>query len=98
MSEGRRGQLLPVAPAGPAGDVPAVELQDFLDHVNRGALIGGGSRHHRFLHGAAQDALRIIAQINTGYRTPEEVRELLAERSQGVARRRGDGPAWCDDR
>src|SRR3954447_26551770 len=30
------------------------------------------------MHGAAQDALRIVAQINTGYRTPEEVRELLA--------------------
>jgi acetyltransferase-like isoleucine patch superfamily enzyme len=56
-----------------------VELQDFLDHVNRGALIEGSSNHHLFMHGAAQDALRIVAQINTGYRTPEEVRELLAD-------------------
>ena len=56
-----------------------MELQDFLDHVNRGALIEGGSNHHLFMHGAAQDALRIVAQINTGYRTPEEVRELLAD-------------------
>ena len=31
------------------------------------------------MHGAPQDALRIVAQINTGYRTPEEVRELLAD-------------------
>jgi acetyltransferase-like isoleucine patch superfamily enzyme len=29
------------------------------------------------MHGAAQDARRIVAQINTGYRTPKEVRELL---------------------
>jgi len=56
-----------------------IEEQDFLDHVNRGALIEGGSTHHRFMHDAAQDALRIVAGINTGYRTPEEVRELLAE-------------------
>jgi acetyltransferase-like isoleucine patch superfamily enzyme len=56
-----------------------MELQDFLDHVNRGALIEGGSDQHLFMHGAAQDALRIVAQINTGYRTPEEVRELLAD-------------------
>jgi acetyltransferase-like isoleucine patch superfamily enzyme len=56
-----------------------VELRDFLDHVNRGAVIEGGSDHHLFMHGAAQDALRIVAQINTGYRTPEEVRELLAD-------------------
>ncbi len=56
-----------------------MELQDFLDHVDRGAPIGGGSAQHQFMHGAAQDALRIIADLNTGYRTPEEVRSLLAE-------------------
>jgi acetyltransferase-like isoleucine patch superfamily enzyme len=56
-----------------------VELRDFLDHVTSGALIEGGSDQHLFMHGAAQDALRIVAQINTGYRTPEEVRELLAD-------------------
>jgi acetyltransferase-like isoleucine patch superfamily enzyme len=56
-----------------------VELRDFLDHVNRGAVIEGGSDQHLFMHGAAQDALRIVAQINTGYRTPEEVRALLAD-------------------
>jgi acetyltransferase-like isoleucine patch superfamily enzyme len=60
-------------------DRPAVELRDFLDHVNRGAPIEGGSDLHRFMHTAAQDALRIVAEINTGYRTPEELRRLLAE-------------------
>jgi acetyltransferase-like isoleucine patch superfamily enzyme len=79
MSDGRRGQRGPVMAAGPTGTVRALELQNFLDHVNRGGLIEGGSVHHRFLHGAAQDALRIVARINTGYRPPEEVRELLAE-------------------
>ncbi|MCD4523377.1 sugar O-acetyltransferase [Nocardioides sp. cx-173] len=57
----------------------ATELRDFLAHVNSGALIEGGSEHHRFMHGAAQEALRILAQINTGYRTPGEVRALLTE-------------------
>jgi acetyltransferase-like isoleucine patch superfamily enzyme len=56
-----------------------MELQDFLDHVQRGALIEGGSEAHLFMHGAAQQALRIVAEINTGYRTPEEVRVLLSE-------------------
>jgi acetyltransferase-like isoleucine patch superfamily enzyme len=56
-----------------------IELQEFLDHVNRGEPIEGGSAHHRFMHRAAQEALRIVADINTGYRTPEEVRALLAE-------------------
>jgi len=57
----------------------AVELHDFLDHVNLGGVIEAGSAHHRFMHGAAQEALRVIAELNTGYRTPEDVRALLAE-------------------
>ncbi|PKH41297.1 Acetyltransferase (isoleucine patch superfamily) [Nocardioides alpinus] len=56
-----------------------VTLADFLAHVRRGALIRGGSPEHHFMHGAAQEALRIVADINTGYRTPEEVRDLLSE-------------------
>jgi acetyltransferase-like isoleucine patch superfamily enzyme len=55
----------------------AMELQDFLDHVNSGTTIEGGSDQHRFMHGAAQEALRIVAEINAGYRAPEEVRALL---------------------
>ncbi len=54
-----------------------MELQDFLDHVNSGTTIEGGSDQHRFMHGAAQEALRIVAEINAGYRAPEEVRALL---------------------
>ena len=53
------------------------DLQEFLAHVDSGALIEGGSKHHRFMHAAAQEALRIIDELNTGYRTPEEVRALL---------------------
>jgi acetyltransferase-like isoleucine patch superfamily enzyme len=79
MDDRRRRQRGPETPAEPTTNPPAVELHDFLDHVNRGALIEGGSDQHLFMHGAAQDALRIVAQINTGYRTPEEVRELLAD-------------------
>ena len=55
-----------------------MELQDFLDHVNSGALIEGGSEHHRFMHDAAQEAFRTTAELNSGYRTPDEVRALLA--------------------
>jgi acetyltransferase-like isoleucine patch superfamily enzyme len=60
------------------GDGPAVDLAAFLDHVRRREPIEGGSELHRFMHGAAQEALRIVAELNTGYRTPEEIRELLA--------------------
>ncbi|WP_067433645.1 DapH/DapD/GlmU-related protein [Nocardioides jensenii] len=55
-----------------------MELSDFLDHVNHGELIEGGSEAHAFMHGAAQEALRVVAELNSGYRTPEEVRDLLS--------------------
>jgi acetyltransferase-like isoleucine patch superfamily enzyme len=56
-----------------------MKLQDFLGHVNSGVTIEGGSQQQRFMHDAAQEALRITAEINTGYRSPEEVRVLLGK-------------------
>ncbi|MFP5417294.1 MAG: sugar O-acetyltransferase [Actinomycetes bacterium] len=56
-----------------------MELLGFLDHVNRGEVIEGGSEAHRFMHGAAQEAMRVTARLNAGYRSPEEVRALLGE-------------------
>ena len=56
-----------------------MDLKEFLAHVNRGELIEGGSEAHRFMHGAAQEAFQITARLNTGYRSPEEVRALLEE-------------------
>jgi len=56
-----------------------MDLQDFLAHVARRELIESGSEPHRFMHEAAQKALSISAQLNTGYRTPEEVRALISQ-------------------
>jgi acetyltransferase-like isoleucine patch superfamily enzyme len=58
---------------------PTMNLTDFLAHVDSRAVIEGGSEAHEFMHGAAQDAFRMTAQINNGYRTPEQMRALLAE-------------------
>ncbi len=55
-----------------------MDLTDFLEHVNSGALIEAGSEQHGFMHGAAQEALRTVAEINSGYHPPEEIRDLLA--------------------
>ena len=54
-----------------------MDLLEFLAHVDNGGLIEGGSEHHEFMHGAAQEASRTVTELNTGYRTPEEVRALL---------------------
>jgi acetyltransferase-like isoleucine patch superfamily enzyme len=55
-----------------------MELQDFLDHVGRGAPIEGGSQQHRFMHDAAQEAFRTTAEINTGHRSADEVLALMS--------------------
>ena len=55
-----------------------MELQEFLEHVDSGALIEGGSQHHRFMHEAAQEAFQITAELNTGHHDPTEVRALLS--------------------
>lgn len=56
-----------------------MDLDGFLNHVRQGLLIEGGSDVHAFMHGAAQDALRITAELNAGYHSPGEVRALLAQ-------------------
>ncbi|WP_374971231.1 DapH/DapD/GlmU-related protein [Terrabacter sp. BE26] len=55
-----------------------MDLQEFRDHVGAGRLIEGGSAAHQFMHGAAQEALRVVAELNGAYRTPDEVRALLS--------------------
>ncbi|MEW1952075.1 sugar O-acetyltransferase [Terrabacter sp. NPDC080008] len=55
-----------------------MELPEFLEHVAARKVVEGGSEAHRFMHGAAQEALAVVAELNGGYRTPEEVRALLS--------------------
>jgi acetyltransferase-like isoleucine patch superfamily enzyme len=55
-----------------------VELQEFLQHVDSGALIEGGSQHHRFMHEAAQEAFQITAELNSGHHDPTDLRALLS--------------------
>ena len=55
----------------------AMELEEFLNHVDSGALIEGGSEHHRFMHDVAQEAFRLTAELNGTYRTPEQVRDII---------------------
>lgn len=55
-----------------------MELQQFLDHVAAGSVIEAGSEAHQFMHGAAQEALRMCAELNGSYHPPDEVRALLS--------------------
>jgi acetyltransferase-like isoleucine patch superfamily enzyme len=56
-----------------------MELKDFLEKMNTGEEIEAGSDYHMFMHGLSQKALRITAEINNAYHTPEELVELMRE-------------------
>lgn len=56
-----------------------MEREEFLEIMNRGEWIHGGSAVHEMMHQFSQDALRITAEINGAYHTPEELRKLMSE-------------------
>lgn len=56
-----------------------MELKDFLNHLNRGLAVIGGSEAHLFMHEVSQEALRITAELNNTYHTPEETRSLMSK-------------------
>lgn len=54
-----------------------MELKDFLEKMDTGEEIEAGSEYHLFMHGLSQEALRITAEMNNAYHTPEELVELM---------------------
>lgn len=56
-----------------------MDLAGFLDHLNSGKLVKGGSEAHQFMHGVSQEALRITAEINGSYHEPAQLRVLFSE-------------------
>ena len=57
----------------------AMTLQEFLARMDTGEEIEAGSEYHLFMHGLSQEALRITAQMNNAYHTPEELLALMRE-------------------
>ena len=56
-----------------------MELDAFLRHLNSGKTVESGSEPHLFMHRASQEALRLTAEINGSYHTPEELRGLFSQ-------------------
>lgn len=54
-------------------------LEAFLEHLNSGKPVEGGSEAHLFMHGVSQEALKITAEINGSYHAPEELRALFSQ-------------------
>lgn len=53
-------------------------LDALLAALNAGEAIRGDSPHHRAMHAASQEALRITAELNGRYHSPEEVVQLTS--------------------
>ena len=52
-------------------------VQEFLNHMNSGAPVVAGSPVHKAMCALSQEALRLTAELNNTYRTPEEIREIF---------------------
>ena len=51
--------------------------EEFLKIMNSGEVVKGGSPVHLKMHELSQEALKITAEINGAYHTPDELRALM---------------------
>lgn len=56
-----------------------MEINEFLAHLNRGDAVEGDSELHKFMHAIAQEALKLTAELNGHYHSPEKIRELFSK-------------------
>ncbi len=56
-----------------------MELQEFLSRMASGERIVSGSETAEMMHRLAQEALRLTAEINTGYHSPAELTALMTQ-------------------
>lgn len=56
-----------------------MELKDFLVYMNSGKTVISGSEMHQYMCMLSQEALKLTAELNNSYRTPEEIREIFSK-------------------
>ena len=54
-----------------------MELEDFINYVNSGKAVTDGSEIHQYMCMLSQEALRLTAEMNSSYHSPEEIREIF---------------------
>lgn len=55
-----------------------MNLSEFLEHLNGGKMVVAGSEIHQYMSMLSQEALKLTAELNNSYHTPEEIREIFA--------------------
>lgn len=56
-----------------------MNLKEFLEHMNSGFPIPGGSEIHTYMVGLSHVAMRITSELNGSYHEPEEIHVLLSK-------------------
>ncbi|MGF6990231.1 acetyltransferase-like isoleucine patch superfamily enzyme [Lachnospiraceae bacterium PM6-15] len=56
-----------------------MDLQAYLDHLNAGKPVNGGSEVHNYMHQVSQEAIKIYTKLNNSYHTPAEIVEIFSE-------------------
>lgn len=55
-----------------------MNLEQFLAVMDSRQTVKANSEAHLFMHEAAQEALRLTAELNSRYHTPEEILDIMA--------------------
>ena len=55
-----------------------MDINNFLEQLNRGTVVEGGSEVHLMMHTISQEALKLTAELNGSYHPPEEIREIFS--------------------
>lgn len=56
-----------------------MEIKDFLAHMNSGKTVIAGSEIHQYMCMLSQEALKLTAELNNSYHTPEEIRKIFSK-------------------
>ena len=56
-----------------------MNLEQFLNVMNSGQTVKANSEAHLFMHAASQEALRLTAELNGRYHTPEEILVIMEQ-------------------
>lgn len=55
-----------------------MDMNNFLEQLNRGTVVKGGSKVHLMMHAVSQEALKLTTELNGSYHPPEEIREIFS--------------------
>ena len=60
-------------------EVEVMNLENYIEYLNSGKVIEGGSEIHQYMHILSQEALKLTMKLNNSYHTPEEIRDIFSE-------------------